>query len=209
MNRGQIHTLEAFVAALLIVGALLFASQATAVTPLSASTSNQHIENQQRAMASDLLAITADNRTLHEAMTYWNASADGDDPSHFRHAAEPNRTHYTDVPPAGNPLRAPLIDAFEEGVHAYNIELVFRTPSGDTDSILMVRMGTPSDNAVTATETIVLFDDDPFSWESGNPTYENISEARNTSEDDFWAPDLDEEATLYTVVEVRITVWRM
>jgi len=59
-DRAQAHTLEAFAAAILLVAALTFALQATAVTPLSASTSNQHIENQQRAVATDLLATSAE-----------------------------------------------------------------------------------------------------------------------------------------------------
>ncbi|MFQ3285215.1 MAG: hypothetical protein ACI944_001946, partial [Natronomonas sp.] len=37
--RGQAHTVEAFAAAVLVVSGLVFATQAAAVTPLSASTS--------------------------------------------------------------------------------------------------------------------------------------------------------------------------
>jgi hypothetical protein len=48
--------------------------QATAVTPLSASTSNQHIENQQRALAGDLLSTAAADGSLTEAVLYWNAT---------------------------------------------------------------------------------------------------------------------------------------
>ena len=65
-DRGQAHTLEAFAAAILIVVGLTFALQATAVTPLSASTSNQHLENQQRAVATDLLETSAANGDLRE-----------------------------------------------------------------------------------------------------------------------------------------------
>ena len=73
-DRGQAHTVEAFIAALLLVSGLLFAMQATAVTPLSASTSNQHIENQQRALAGDLLSTAAADGSLTEAVLYWNAT---------------------------------------------------------------------------------------------------------------------------------------
>jgi len=72
-DRAQAHTLEAFAAAILLVAALTFALQATAVTPLlSASTSNQHIENQQRAVATDLLATSAENGDLEAAILHWN-----------------------------------------------------------------------------------------------------------------------------------------
>lgn len=68
MMRGQAHTLEAFAAALLLISGLIFALQATAVTPLSASTSNQHIQNQQQLIASDILTTSAENETLQDAL---------------------------------------------------------------------------------------------------------------------------------------------
>src|SRR6056297_391047 len=71
-DRGQVHTLEAFTAALLVVSGVLFALQATAVTPLTASTSNQHIRTQHRVAAGDLLSVAAANGTLRPAVTFWN-----------------------------------------------------------------------------------------------------------------------------------------
>src|SRR6056297_4050789 len=88
-DRAQAHTVEAFIAALLLVSGLLFAMQATAVTPLSASTSNQHIENQQRALTGDLLSTAAEDGTLQEAVLYWNASRGAFQDS-------PDQGYYTD-----------------------------------------------------------------------------------------------------------------
>ncbi|MES3517653.1 MAG: hypothetical protein PPP58_08325, partial [Natronomonas sp.] len=65
-TRGQAYTLEAVVAAVLLIASLIFALQVTAVTPLSASTSSQHIENQQRGSAAGLLAA-ADKTVVDES----------------------------------------------------------------------------------------------------------------------------------------------
>ena len=90
--RGQAHTLEAFVAAILIVGGLIFATQATAVTPLSASTSNQHIENQQQATIEGLLETAAENGTLTDAVLYWN-------PENGTFEDAPETDEYAEAPP--------------------------------------------------------------------------------------------------------------
>ena len=42
------------------------------MTPLTGSTSNQYIENQQRHVADGLLATQADNGTLKEAILYYD-----------------------------------------------------------------------------------------------------------------------------------------
>ena len=197
-DRGQIHTLEAFIAALLLVGALLFASQATAVTPLSASTANQHIENQQQTVANDVLAITAANGSLQEALIHWNTSSDN---GHFE-GSRPDITHYTGTPPDDTPLYPALNQAFESGVHAYNIELRTVDEHGDFETTRMIYMGTPSDNAVTARTTVILYEDDR--------TQEDSTLAELAESNDFWVePHPDANGSTYTAVEVRLTVWRM
>ncbi len=201
MDRGQIHTLEAFIGVLLLVGALLFASQATAVTPLSASTSNQHIENQQQRMAQDLLAITAANDSLRAGMTYWNVS--GNATPHFAET-DPNRSVYSTLDGTDHPLREPFTQALQSGVHAYNIDLRYLDGTGRFRTEPMVRMGTPSDNAVTATRSIILFENDTIR----NPAGENATLVSLGSEE-FWAPNVEADSQLYNVVEVRVTVWRM
>lgn len=195
-DRGQIHTLEAVIAALLIVGALLFASQATAVTPLSASTSNQHIENQQRTVAGDLLDHAARDGSLTAALTFWETS---EEPAHFAYA-DLERGTYSDISELeGHPLEDGLIDAFGAGVYAYNLEAVYMTEDKDFDSIAIIVMGSPSDNAVTASRTVTLFE--------GDEMYDG-TDLNNDNGKEFWAPNVADGA-IYNVVEVRLTVWRM
>jgi hypothetical protein len=69
----------------------------------------------------------------------------------------------------------------------------------------MVRMGVPSDDAVTVGRQVTLFDDTRFS----SPELGNVSGAASDPNRQFYATDADREGPLFNVVEVRITVWRI
>ncbi len=199
-DRGQAHTVEAFIAALLLVSGLLFAMQATAVTPLSASTSNQHIENQQRALTGDLLSTAAEDGTLQEAVLYWNTSRSAFEDS-------PDQGYYTDSG-SQNTFLSRLNDTLAERRIAYNVRLRVHNTTGTPSrrTVSMVEMGRPSDNAVTASRTITLY-------ESTNLTgsdERSLAEIKDDGGASFYAPDADPDSDLlYNRVEVRVTTWRM
>ncbi|MFC7080627.1 DUF7288 family protein [Halorussus caseinilyticus] len=194
-GRGQVHTLEAFTAALLVVSGVLFALQTTAVTPLTASTSNQHVENQHRTAASDLLASAAQNRTLRPAVTYW-------DPAQGAFVNATGRGYYANGGPPnafGDALNQTFGNLSATGRRiAYNVYVRYRTPGNATRRQTMVYMGSPSDNAATATRTVALYDDTSLSGAAGNVSAAN-----------FYAPDAARNSSLYNVVEVQIVVWQM
>lgn len=198
-DRAQAHTLEAFAAAILLVAGLVFALQATAVTPLSASTSNQHIENQQRAVATDMLETSAENGDIAEAVLYWNPENETFASSH------PEFEYYTQAGPPiafGETLNGTFLDRRV----AFNVAIRYETANGIAIQ-RMVYMGSPSDNAVSATRTIPLADDANLTA----PGYENRTLYQLSNETDpatFYAPDVGSGAA-YANVEVRIVVWRM
>ncbi|MGZ0745670.1 DUF7288 family protein [Haloparvum sp. AD34] len=192
--RAQAHTLEGFVASLVILGTVAFALQATAVTPLSASTSNQQIENQQTAVSESLLETLAEQGELKPAVLYWNTSRNT-----FRDSG-PRGTFANGGPP--NPFGTALNETFGEGNIAFNVDVVHRSPDESRNTESMVNMGTPSDNAAVASRTVVLFDDDTI--EGTNRTVANAS-----AQDDFYADDVDPDGELFNVMEVRIVVWRI
>ena len=196
-DRGQAHTLEAFTAALLLVAGLIFATQATAVTPLSASTSNQHVENQVSIAAQDLLTTTGESGNLTAALLYY----DGDG---FVNASDDGS--YAGVPPESHPLHDPLEEAFGDRQIAFDIEVSYPEDGGNrTGDTTMVDMGTPSDNAATASVRVALYGDDRFGADGDERAL-----AENGSASYFAPPvDADRPAVLYTVVEVRITAWQM
>ena len=182
-------------AALLVVGGVLFALGATAVTPLSASTSNQHIQNQQLAVANDLLATADANGTLREAVVHWNVSegrfyGTGDD------------GYYTTGGPPTAFGRA-LNETFRDQRVAFNVYVVYW--QGTTrKEVPMTYMGAPSDNAVRASRTVTLYNDTALTAPGASV---NVSEAGTNGS--FYAPDIARGNELYNVVEVRITAWRM
>lgn len=196
--RGQVHTVEAFVAAFLLLAGVTFAMQATAVTPLSASTSNQHIENQHRGIANDLLAAADERGELSEAVLFWNASDES-----FRETGE--RGYYVSGGPP-NGFGESLDRAFGDRRIAFNVRVVYHRTDGTVASVRMVDMGTPTDNAVSASRTVTLYDDSRLTSEAGPGA--TLAEVNESSTGSFYAPDVS-EGPLYNVVEVRIVAWRM
>ena len=190
-DRGQAYTLEAFIAALLLISSLTFALQVTAVTPLSASTANQHIENQQRSSAAGVLAAADERSALEEAVLYW------DHENGTFH--DPTRLDYytNEYPP--NDFGEVLDRAFGGRGLAVN---VFVHTEGDRRPQPMVYHGEPSDNAASASRTVTLYDDDPVRLEDGTPGQE-------VSEVSFYTSDAHDDSQVYNVVRVEVVVWRM
>lgn len=202
-DRGQAHTLEAFAAAILLITGLTFALQATAVTPLSASTSNQHIENQQRAVAGDLLATSAENGDLEAALLYWDPGNDTEDGA-FVGTGEYDT--YTESGPP-NKFGKALNQTFLSQTIAFNV--VIYHGDRNENRTRMVYMGSPSDNAVTATRSVALSEDANLTApDHGDTTLRGLAGDPGTFyvEGDAVAVA---DAGIYDYVEVRIVLWRM
>jgi hypothetical protein len=196
-DRGQAYTLEAIIAAILIVSSLVFALQVTAVTPLSASTSNQHIENQQHASANGVLTAAQESGALKDAVLYWNDSADGS----FYGAS--GFQYYTNDYP-DNRFGNITGRAFAGQGIAVNVELVAYDPEvGRYVSRPMIYRGSPSSNAVTTSRMVTIYPEDNLTA----PGYENetVSSADTFGE----AVPAQTDSSVYNVVRVEVTVWRM
>lgn len=210
-DRGQAYTLEAIIAALLLVSSLVFALQVTAVTPLSASTSNQHIENQQRSTAAGALAAADESGALKDAVLYWNESGEtfwnpGDDYDRMQRGAYTN-----EYPP--NEFGAILERSFSGRGLAVNVDVRYQDGEHSWSSQRMVYRGSPSDNAVTATRTVTLYDDDTLTQpeDTDNPERQPTVSTGEELDDieTFYAGDESEQSGVYNVVQVEVTVWRM
>lgn len=192
--RGQAHTLEAIVAGLLLLTSLIFTMQMTAVTPLSASTSSQHIENQQEATGSGVLASAAQSDELGPAVLYWNDSGE-----RF-HDANRDLGYYTSGPP-DNELGAMLERSFDHRGIAYNVYFRYQDDRG-VESIRYVYSGVPSDNAVTSTHTLTLMDDDHLYDADGTRNETTVSTATSY-------PVPDAGGNVYNTVRVEVVAWRI
>jgi hypothetical protein len=190
-DRAQAHTLEAFTAALLLVGSVVFALQITAVTPLTASTSSQHIENQQVQVAHGMLDSAAENGSLRAALLDWN-----DTTGAFVNASEEG--YYVRSGQANNTFGAMLGRAFLDRGIAANVNVRYLTANGDLRSRRMVYLGSPSDHAASASHSVTLYDDDDL---DGGQTALNDSTS-------YFVPERG-DGDLYSVVRVEVVVWQM
>jgi hypothetical protein len=200
--RAQAHTLEGVVAGLLLISALVFAYQVTAVTPLSGSTSSQHIENQQRATAAGALQTTAESGSLKRALLFWDST------NKKFHGAD-NGQHYTSTQDPPNRFLATLARTFADRGIALNVHVVYADSDGIRRSQQLVYRGEPSDNAATATTTLTLYDSDVL---YADPDGDDVADPTGTEigsgADAFYVPDAATGSSVYNVVVVEVTVWR-
>jgi hypothetical protein len=198
MDRGQVYTLEAFSAAVIMLTGLLFALQMTAVTPLTASTSSQHIENQQAAVAEAVLASADEKGSLKRTVLYWDSTS-----GEFHGVAEQG-AYLGGGPPTE--FGQTLNETFRREGIAFNVNLYYfeqnQTARGGPRQ--MVFLGTPSEHAVTATRSVTLYDDDKLydrdrTWSSTELSGTNV----------YFAEDVSNDTAVYNVVQVEVVVWRM
>lgn len=194
-ERGQALTFEGVIAGILILAAIGFALQVTAVTPLSPSTSSQHVENQLQSSGTGVLASTAENGSLHEAVLYWDVEEE-----QFHGAGE--SAHYRSGPPNtvfGNELDRSL--GFRNV--AYNVFVHYQTAEEETETQQMIEQGLPSDHAVSFSRTVTIVDEDRLVNEDGTP-------GERVTETDFYIPDASlENDDVYNVVQVEVIAWRI
>jgi len=203
-DEAQIQTLEGFTAAFIIVLAVLFSVQAIGITPTSSSTASQAVELHNYKMVDDVLSQSKANGELKASMLYWNETTGS-----FAKSIE-DREYYSGrlgntVPNVGG--SAPSPESFNETLQSlhkrgivHNIQLV--CGGGGTERF--VYNGQPSKNAVTASVTVQLYDQDKV-----NVTSPAGYNKKKLSEVDYLCDDVSTNTDLYNTVEVRITAWRM
>lgn len=192
--RGQAHTLEAVVAGMVLLASVVFALQVTAVTPLTGSTSSQHLENQQAAVADGLLTAETENGTVKEAVLYWNTSR-----SRFYGAS---RAGYTSGGPP-TAFGAVLNRSFDDRNVVFNVNIKHVRPNGERRTIQLVHLGEPSDHASVASQMITLYDDDLILNADGTQSGQQLAGA------DYFARNVDQDSRVYNVVEVEVITWQM
>jgi hypothetical protein len=193
-DRGQALTLEAVIASLILLTAVGFALQMTAVTPLSASTSSQHLENQLQSVGEGVLSSNAENGDLKRAVLYWKNNTAG------FHDTNEDRQYYTSQEPP-NGFGESLETVYGDRNIAYNVNIYYNN-SGNITTQPMVSQGEPSDNAVSASRTVTLVDSDRI-------READLSQGKLVDPADFYAPDGDNSTSYYQVLRVEVIAWRI
>lgn len=191
-DRGQIYTLEAVIAAVLIISGIVFALQATAITPLTASTANERVEVKQQMTADDLLDTAAANDSLTPTVLHWNTSD-------RRFIGALPTGYATGGPPTA--FGEKLNTTFKDRNIAFNMYVQYQQSGNEVREKTVVYQGKPSDNSVASSRTIPLYDAMQMNDGSGRTVKEVGSR--------FYAKDAHPDSPLYNVVRVKLVVWRM
>lgn len=203
---AQMHTLEGFGAAILLFLVLIFAVQATSITPLTSSAANQHVEVQLQYYGQDILSAMdykhdpQDMTTLKRAIVTWNGSAYNWNGSAYVMNSNTSIT-------MDNLFTRTLRSALVPRSIAHNVEIGYidnstwdTTPEYKLKECTssggggMICSGTPSDNAVIVSRAVVLHDEDV----NASTFYKNTG-----------IGDLQNNSSIYNIVDVRLILWRM
>lgn len=193
-DRGQVVTMEAIFASLLLVGSLIFALHVVAVTANTASTATPAIGEDHRSMATGALDEAAADGALKQTLLYWNETEGG------FHGTEDG---YYDARTPPTRFGAILNRTFADRQVRYNVDLAYENGSDEFSTQRVIHHGTATDDAVRIERTVTLYDDDPL--------YDESSHARNVTlaeTDGFYAVNASPETRVYAVVRVEVVLWQ-
>lgn len=217
-TEGQIQTVEAIASAILLISVLALVVDATSVTPLTSSFTNQHVKLELQNLGTDILSsmdetqysstIPADPMMpsqLKKSVTEWINNTAGRD----WFANKDTKTYVSLLNPANPPINTDLSRTLStvlldrSGI-VYNVEVRYSNAAGNIKNTKMIWNGDPSDNSVTVSRFVTLHDEDIGNSDCIIP---------DISKDSDWDPDtnqyLHKNTNLYNVVEVRLTMWVM
>jgi hypothetical protein len=203
-DRAQAFTIEGLSAALVVTAALVFSLQAVVVTPTTRGTVDEDVRSELRQEATDVLTVTAtaDPDDLSYMVRYWESNR-----RTFHDAVNAEVGYGLDGPPGtfGETLTA----TFGGRNYLYNVELVHRTDDpGRTESVTMVRQGFPDENAVVASRTVTLYDNQTLTAPgSGTAELHEYDTDFGDGDDGYYPVPDAVEGPVYNVVEVRLIVW--
>jgi len=188
------HSLEALMASLIMIGVIVFAVEATSLTPLTSSTANAHIEAQLQTMGQDMLNVLSYTGLSHDSdlkndVMNWNGTEYVWNGTVYKSSDSKNIT-------LTNSSLAEMFEfiAIPRGI-AHNVDFTCIGDNGITITLPYIYNGDPSDNAVIISKKVVLSDTDV-----GNTS----AFMTNTG-----IPDADNSSGFYNIVNVEMTLWRM
>ncbi|VVB55436.1 Uncharacterised protein [uncultured archaeon] len=190
-EKGQMHTLEGVAAATIMLLVIVYAIDATSMTPLTSSTANVHVETELQVLGQDILgtldyAEPGYNSKLKNDVLGWNGKEYIWNGTKYIEKVDPSQKNL--INNLATNLNYTLI---RQGI-AHNLELTILTNNGT--SLLTQRMiynGDPSENAVIVSRKITLHNSD------------------NPNENNTLLTDIDPSTDLYNIVDVKLILWRM
>lgn len=200
-DRGQVYTLEGVTAAVLLFVAVLLALQAVTVTPTTPGTIDRDTRSKLQVQAHDVLIAGQESGSLSETLRYWNVSTQSFyvPPSEEYAASDSVGYGFHDPPTEFGDM---LNQTFSQRGYKYNVYLETRRGDDWTKSerYPLVKRGEPTDNAVTATYVVTMYDNQTLSPASSR-------KLGDLGEEEFYAEDIYPDEPLFNIVRVRVVIW--
>ncbi|MCZ7383711.1 MAG: hypothetical protein O8C63_03055 [Candidatus Methanoperedens sp.] len=194
-DKAQMHTLEGVAAATIMLLVIVYAIDATSMTPLTSSTANVHVETELQVIGQDMLgaldyAEPGYNSKLKNDVLTWNGKEYTWNGTKYMEKGNASYLQNNLTNNLTNLLNATLIT---QGI-AHNVELTFLANNGTTYvTQRMIYNGNPSENAVIVSRKIALHNDDINKTKLPNNPIN----------------DIDSSTDLYNIVDVKLILWRM
>lgn len=211
-DKGQIYTMEAVAAAIIMILALSIVVASSSLTPLSSSFTNQHVKLELQNIGNDILrtldATPAMNNTiginetspgvpslLKRSVIDWAVFSYYD--IYTWSGTTLNSQNNGSIKQLNTSLSNTLIFALTENSIAYNVEVGYQDADGYIRTSKMIWNGDPSENSVTVSRFIVLHNN-----------YDEIPQ-EDMFDDYIFMPDIGGGTNLHSVIEVKLTLWVM
>ncbi|HEY9204595.1 MAG TPA: hypothetical protein VIO58_01640 [Candidatus Methanoperedens sp.] len=197
-EKAQLHTLEGVAAATLLLLVIIYAIDATSMTPLTSSTANVHIESELAAIGQDIL------NTLDYAEPGYNSRLKNDIIKWDGRQYLWNGTKYIENsnsttsqnPPLTNNLTDLLNNTLIRQGIAHKVELGYLIRVNNSvvpsTSVEWIYAGVPSNNAVIVSRKIVL----------------QMSDLSGLSLSNYTIKKMDPLSDPFNIVDVRLILWR-
>ncbi|MFC7229827.1 hypothetical protein N0B31_20680 [Salinirubellus salinus] len=205
-ERGQAFTIEGITAAVVLLTAVLLAVQAVVVTPTTRGTVDEDVRTELRQQTEDVLWLSSagadPGEDLSTLVRYWEPNGQT-----FAGATNPTVGYGRDAPPTR--FGTLLNQTFTQRGYLYNVELRYRTrTAGESKPLTLVSRGVPDENAVVASWTVTLYDDDTLTGPGAGGAELSEYDTDPADGDDGYYPVPDAvDGPVYNVVEVRVVVW--
>ncbi len=194
-ENAQLHTLEGVAASVLLLLVIIYAIDATSMTPLTASTSSVHVESDLQTLGQDIFNVLdyaepGYNSKLKNDIMNWNGKEYLWNGTKYMENGNSTYSQNNLSNNLTNLLNSTLI---QKGI-AHKVEIIYlmsvnnvTIPSGANP---IIYAGAPSDNAVIVSKKIVLQNTDNV------PAINPVD-------------DIDPSTNLFNIVEIRLVMWRM
>ncbi len=194
-DKAQLHTLEGVTAATIMILILVYAIDATSLTPLTSSTANIHVESELMSLGQDILGF------LDYTEPGFNSKLKNDISTWSGREYDWNGVNYTEPGQIQNNLTNNITTTLNatltgQGI-AHNVIITYLSLDSTNNTVFssskMIYNGEPSNNAVIVSRKIALHDDD----------------INQTKYFDNPIKDIDPASNLWNLVDVKLVLWRM